>query len=243
MGWPRIAMYIFSFLLTVHLIRTFAGAEPPVELATAVRDFPWYRQTHVRLNELKANKHTTTHLSTKERQKLTNNMITKATRAVQDEFTNIRGIPGSVLRNNIEAAAFRSLVDCWTRGEWVAVPSVNVMPHFQDPLYGSCDRKFAKQNTSGAQRDAVKYVWRSECESSIEMDGENWCRVLRGRHVLLVGDLVHYQLHELFLDSLRDGPAVCFGELNCKGKLLLGFNYFFLKKEQYRPHRMYRPIS
>jgi len=51
----------------------------------------------------------------------------------------------------------------------------------------------------------------------INVDAQHWCQVLRGRHLLVVGDLVQYQLHELFLDTLRDGPAVCFGELNCKG--------------------------
>jgi hypothetical protein len=222
MGWPRIVMYIFSFLLAVHLFRTFSGptttTTTPLEV---VRDFPWYQQGHIRLNELQGTKYTTTNLSTKERQKLTSDMVIKATQAAQEQFASIRGIPGSVFHGNEETQAFRSLVDCWTRGKWVPVPFLKyVMPHFQDPLYGSCDRKFAKQNTSG-QRDAVKYVWKSECDSNVEMDGENWCKVLRGRHLLLVGDLVHYQLHELFLDTLRDGPAVCFGELNCKGKFVI----------------------
>ncbi|KAG2212614.1 hypothetical protein INT47_000590 [Mucor saturninus] len=218
MGWSRIALYICLFLLTVHLIRTFSSNE--VETIVAESDnghyFPWYQQAHVSLTDLKTNKYTTTHLSTKERQKLTNNMIIKATQAVEDEFAQIQGIPGSVFKTDAEAAQFRATVDCWTRGHWVSVPFTKGMPHFQDPLYGSCDRKFAKSNTSG-QRDAVKYVWESQCGSTgVEVDGENWCKVLRGRHVLLVGDLVHYQLHELFLDTLRDGPAVCFGELNCK---------------------------
>lgn len=224
MGWPRILMYVFSLLLVLHLFRTFAGSTmsttttqlPTVELS---KDFPWYQQAHARVKEFKEKKHTTSHLSSKEREQLTKDMVMKASIAAKEAFSFIQGIPGSGFKKEKEATVFRSQVDCWTRGKWVPTPLAKyVMPHFQDPLYGSCDRKFAKQNTSG-QREAVKYEWKSECDTNeIQIDSENWCKILGGRHLLLVGDLVHYQLHELFLDALRDGPTVCFGELNCKGK-------------------------
>ncbi|KAI8095365.1 hypothetical protein BDF21DRAFT_329317 [Thamnidium elegans] len=215
-------MYIVLVLFLLHLLTTFSisSTEQPQQtiLEPSSHDFPWYNpQGHPKLDSLQNHKYTTTHLSTEERNQLTHDTVNKAKKLVQDEFNSIQGIPGSVFNGNTRTSnQFRALVDCWTTGKWVQVPSRKyVMPHFQDPLYGSCDRKFAKQNKQG-QREAVKYVWQSKCDTNIELDGAQWCKVLHGRHLLVVGDLVQYQLHELFLDTLRDGPAVCFGELNCK---------------------------
>lgn len=229
MGWPRIVMYIVFVLFLLHLLTSFSisSTEQPQQQQEAIvepasHDFPWYNtQGHAKLDSLQNHKFTTTHLSTEERNQLTHDTVNKAKKLVQGEFNSIQGIPGSIFNGNTRKSnQFRALVDCWTTGKWVQVASrKNLMPHFQDPLYGSCDRRFAKQNKlQGGQRDAVKYVWQSQCDTSVELDGTQWCQVLRGRHLLVVGDLVQYQLHELFLDTLRDGPAVCFGELNCKGK-------------------------
>ncbi|CEP08297.1 hypothetical protein [Parasitella parasitica] len=158
-------------------------------------------------------KYTTAHLSTEERDALQTAMIAKA-RAAASEFHFNGGIPGSVMNTAAKAKRFRSLVDCWTTGTWVEDTNHYTMPHFQDPLYGSCDRRYKKSGGTSI-RPAVRYTWKSECDM-INVDSQRWCQVLRGRHLLLVGDLVQYQLHELFLDTLRDGPTVCFGELNCK---------------------------
>ncbi|CEI87819.1 hypothetical protein RMCBS344292_02227 [Rhizopus microsporus] len=54
---------------------------------------------------------------------------------------------------------------------------------------------------------------------------DRWCKVLNGRHILVVGDLVQYQLHEIFLNTFRDGPTVCFGELNCREHTLCNEPY------------------
>ncbi|KAI8049133.1 uncharacterized protein B0P05DRAFT_641872 [Gilbertella persicaria] len=229
LNWPRIILYGLSTVLVIQLIKTFS-VRPSVKDDThlqldttrLVRDFPWYqRQGHPNLSPLQQHpKYITTHLSTQERQTLQENMIKKAREAVAHEFQHIKGIPGSsVYAGKPEAARqFRSLVDCWTTGEWVSVTSQSAhwtMPHFQDPLYGSCDRKFKKTGGVG-RRPATNYVWKSKCDASIDLDPGKWCSVLNGRHLMLVGDLIQYQLHELFLDTLRDGPATCFGELNCK---------------------------
>jgi signal peptidase I len=228
MGWPRIILYFLCIVLVIHLFHTFSisTSSPSTTTPTTAltsQDFPWYSSPHPKLTQLQDSKYTTTNLSTDERSKLTAKMISQTKELVQKEdfYTSIQGIPGSIYNGKpAEANQFRSLVDCWTKGEWVQVPhKKNVMPHFQDPLYGSCERKFNKKpHADGEQRKAVKYVWKSSCEANLEVDGANWCEVLNGRHLLLVGDLVQYQLHELFLDTLRDGPTVCFGELNCKGK-------------------------
>jgi hypothetical protein len=225
MGWPRIAIYILGVLLLVHVLKSFStvnmNEQDTAVSNESVHDFPWYdRAGHPSLLPLQPKKYTTTHLSVEERTKLKDKMILKAKELVQHEFKNIQGIPGSVFHGDTyKAVEFRSLVDCWTQGEWIKEQNSFIMPHFQDPLYGSCDRKYAKQHKSG-YRDAVKYVWKSKCDLGLTMDSANWCETLRGRHLLLVGDLVQYQLHEIFLDTLRDGPAICFGELNCKGKFI-----------------------
>lgn len=232
LGWLRIILYLLCFLLAVHLFRSFTPSTQSSLYSNnnysnvTVHDFPWYKaQGNPSLTHLQNRKYTTAHLSTKQREELQQKMVLKAKERVASEFSSTVGIPGSIYHNDaINSAKFRERVDCWTtQGEWVQVPSrKNIMPHFQDPLYGSCDRKFYKSNSKEEQREAVKYVWKSKCDAleevEEEMDRDQWCEVIQGRHLLLVGDLVQYQLHELFLDTLRDGPAVCFGELNCKGK-------------------------
>lgn len=233
MGWPRIIIYIVCFLLTIHLLHTFlidttksssdSSNKTRNVAANSIQshsDFPWYTSLHPSLTHLQNTKdHTTLHLSTQERDELQERMVAKAASVAHAAFPQINGILGSQFENKPEAAdKFRRQVDCWTSGQWVATnqPSF-VMPHFQDPLYGSCDRQYKKHGGQGL-RDAVRYVWQPSCKMDSTMDPGNWCQIMRGRHMLIVGDLVQYQLHEVFLDTLRDGPAICFGELNCKGK-------------------------
>jgi hypothetical protein len=223
MGWPRIIIYVLCSLLIIQIICTFLSTNVTsnVEKSLLIQphsDLPWYTSLHPSLTHLQNTKdHTTLHLSTQERDELQERMVTKATSVASAAFSQIKGIPGSQFNRKSEAAdKFRRQVDCWTSGQWVATKQPSfVMPHFQDSLYGSCDRKYKKHGGQGL-RDAVRYVWKSTCDMT-PMDPANWCQVMRGRHMLIIGDLVQYQLHEVFLDTLRDGPAICFGELNCKG--------------------------
>ncbi|KAI9492414.1 hypothetical protein BDB00DRAFT_828916 [Zychaea mexicana] len=110
-----------------------------------------------------------------------------------------------------DAASLRAMVDCWTTGHWVGGEGYLVPKHFQDPLYGKCHSD-----------DRLHYRWQTEgCTAIMEtVHPGRWCTALNGRHVLLVGDLVQYQLHDVLLDAIRDGPTVCFGELNCKDHTL-----------------------
>ncbi|KAI8640558.1 hypothetical protein BD408DRAFT_419498 [Parasitella parasitica] len=133
-----------------------------------------------------------------------------------------KGIRGSSLTTGEEASEFRRKVECWTRGTWVKeeqAGQVFNLKHIQDPLYSSCDNQFYKTHSAVEQREATKYRWEPEsdsCPLSTQVESKKWCRSLKGRNMLLVGDLVHYQYHELLLDAFRDDPTVCFGELNCK---------------------------
>lgn len=208
--WIRFLVYIICITLLIHWL------SPTTKKNS--KQLPWYTSTHPDMSALQLNEHWKTSLSTKERDLLTETMVKKARILVAKEFPNIQGIPGSAaIDTHLKAKQFRSHVDCWTTGEWTKVDKPDyVMPHFQDPIYGKCTKKYNNSLTP-----AAKYVWKStdsRCPQTPHIEPANWCKALNGRNILLVGDLVHYQLHEVLLDTLRDGPAICFGELNCKGK-------------------------
>jgi hypothetical protein len=202
--------------------------------ATARRreGFPWYTKEHADIPI--SNKHTTVHLSDAEREKLHNKMVTKATKAIEHVYpknTFKSFIPGTnyISKNT---TALREKVDCWTRGRWVKREGATLspLPHFQDPHYGTCDRKYKHKGGESEWRPALHYEWEPECLMTEHLDSLQWCQIINGKNMLVVGDLVHYQLHDLILDSLRDGPAICFGELNCKGKLIKSLIYLFINK-------------
>ncbi|KAG1178655.1 hypothetical protein G6F70_002888 [Rhizopus microsporus] len=174
------------------------------------------------------NQYATVNLTQHEREKLTQDMIAKASNLVSRAFPDIQTTIMGASLNKEQVQQFRSLVECWTSsGKWVKMDGpVKVMPHFQDPLYAKCDRKYKGEG----QRDAVRYVWQSTCEPvknnmDHSVNRDRWCKVLNGRHILVVGDLVQYQLHEIFLNTFRDGPTVCFGELNCREHTLCNEPY------------------
>ncbi|KAI8982209.1 hypothetical protein BDF20DRAFT_834853 [Mycotypha africana] len=248
MGWLRFLIYFLILFLILHLFTKFTTLSsnqassptqqqtktPPPIIANDVTldsnyqelrfDFPWYKTPHPALDALQNPQHTTTKLSEKKRDELTKKMIDRALevfRVNNKKKMKFEGILGSVFKDQNSTQAFRDLVDCWTTGEWVRSDSHFIMPHFQDAIYGKCDKRFRKEGgQEGEYRDAVKWVWKSKCDVQMPFQRERLCDVLRGRHILLVGDLVHYQMHEVLLDSMRNGPTVCFGELNCKDHTL-----------------------
>lgn len=194
------------------------------------RDFPWYKEIHPRV--IMTANISTAHLTTPERIQLLQSKVAQAKQQARHAFTKLPSssssspIPGSSLIQTMQAAqTLRATIDCWTQGQWVpsSTDRSQLIRHVQDPLYGTCDKRFYKTHAPSVPRPETQYRWQSsgsQCEGKVlpKPTPQQWCRVLNGRHILLVGDLVQYQLHELFLDSLREGPTVCFGELNCKGK-------------------------
>jgi hypothetical protein len=191
---------------------------------TTFMDFPWYQKPHTR-PQFKPNANLTTiQLSIKERGILQQKAILKAKKHAFRKFPpeDYVGIRGSKLTGAEETAAFRHKVDCWTKGQWVQQDEAFALKHVQDSLYSTCDDKFYKSHSKDQKREAVKYRWQphvsEDCPAiTTEVDSKKWCSILHGKHMLLVGDLVHYQYHELLLDAFRHDPTVCFGELNCKG--------------------------
>ncbi|KAI7900910.1 uncharacterized protein BX663DRAFT_515687 [Cokeromyces recurvatus] len=213
----RILLYILAFILGLYLIQVFTTQNPPVETFQP-STLPWYKYPHASISHLQSSRHNTVHLSQLERERLSQRMVQRAQQVVRQEFMPT-GIRGSIYKDDLKgSAAFRELVDCWTNGSWVQGQPSFTMSHFQDPLYGYCDRKHKKMHPT-EPRPATQYKWQSSCPMAL-VNVSRWCEVLNGHHLLLVGDLVQYQLHEVFLDTLREGPAICFGELNCKDHTL-----------------------
>ncbi|KAI7896754.1 uncharacterized protein EV154DRAFT_490746 [Mucor mucedo] len=183
-------------------------------------DFPWYQKKHTRPQFKPNGNLTTTELSIKEREIMLQKAILQAKKRAQKKFlpADYTGIRGTRFNTQEETKALRDKVNCWTKGQWVKDDDHFHLTHLQDPIYSSCDSKFYKTHDKTEKREALKYRWQpsSDCPLEQSIDAKNWCAALKGRNILLVGDLVHYQYHELLLDAFRDGPTVCFGELNCK---------------------------
>ncbi|KAG0234418.1 hypothetical protein BGW42_006628 [Actinomortierella wolfii] len=43
----------------------------------------------------------------------------------------------------------------------------------------------------------------------------DFCRLLGTRHMMLVGDMIHWQLHDAILYNMFDNPQACYGDLAC----------------------------
>lgn len=186
----------------------------------------------------------------------------KATKLARDEAQEafsqfkLEGIPGTAIKTKEEAQAVYSKLDCFTQGSWVYNPTPReLLIHLQESLYSKCDKRYERdhKDTDTSEwkvRNELKYIWtpldRSQCPL-IPVDKSNWCDIMSGRHILLVGDILQFQMHELLLDSFRDGPAVCYGELNCKGKVVvMSFQShvpWMLKLLSYRSHSLQRTRS
>ncbi|ORX46474.1 hypothetical protein DM01DRAFT_1364384 [Hesseltinella vesiculosa] len=176
------------------------------------KDFPWYREPHPR-SSLK-NK-VTFPTTAQERQRHYVAMLSLAESFSKRSFETIIGIPGTKIVTQAAADATRAQLHNLVRGNWKPTQRTQLVKHVQDPLYGKCDKK----HPDGPRRE-TQYRWVPDSGSLVTATPDQWCSVLNGRHILLVGDLVQYQLHDLFLDTLRDAPTACYGELNCKDSRL-----------------------
>ncbi|KAL1922339.1 uncharacterized protein VTP21DRAFT_9878 [Calcarisporiella thermophila] len=136
----------------------------------------------------------------------------------------IEGIIGTSIRSNEEALRVRKIIDCMTRGSWVFDDTPRTLrKHLQDPIFGTCEKRFKKLDATQSQNkwnvpEFLKYIWKPADTCPLQpVDREEWCKMMKGRDVLLVGDELQYQIHDLLLDAFRDGPTVCYGLLSCKG--------------------------
>lgn len=204
--WFRFIIYILFFVVLYRFLTPRSTNDAPEQKKSTEDEtqndqrawvLPWFQRAH-------------RPLPTKHVESIIN--LEAIISQAREAFADINGIPGTLKRTAQAASTFQSLVDCWTKGRWVSLPQDNrpiIAKHFQDPLYNACEKQ--------GRGSASQYVWQPQCPMDPDIDVSAWCTVLNGRHMLLVGDLVQYQLHEVILDVMRDGPTVCFGELNCKG--------------------------
>ncbi|KAI9018677.1 hypothetical protein CLU79DRAFT_759828 [Phycomyces nitens] len=218
--WARFIVYFLGLALIYHLGTTLWSPQQAALQAKASLEgleFPWYTSPHPPLDIPHVSQpYTTKDLSEAQRQQLQDKAVLDARAAMVDRVGEIVGIPGTRMTTKKKADDLRAMVECWTDGEWVPDKDAFRLTHIQDPVYGKCDKKFYKTHPKSSHRPATEYTWTTKCPLSKTLDVPKWCEVLNGRHMLLVGDLVQYQLHEILLDAMRDGPTVCFGELNCK---------------------------
>ncbi|KAG1189673.1 hypothetical protein G6F36_003715 [Rhizopus arrhizus] len=184
-------------------------------------DFPWYQQPHTRSQFRPNPSLLSVEASAKERIILLEKAVLEAKKLAfrrfpPEDYSTIRGTNLS----RTQSIALREKLSCWTAGQWIRDEKNRFqLKHLQDPIYSSCDNQFYKTHSISDKREATQYVWKphsKSCPVNKKISSKNWCKLLRGRNMLLVGDLTHYQYHELFLDTFRDDPTVCFGELNCK---------------------------
>ncbi|KAI8065890.1 hypothetical protein BC940DRAFT_240620 [Gongronella butleri] len=175
------------------------------------KDFPWYQSPHARHVAHKAN---APHFPSdaQARQQLYMDKLAVAERKSKKRFEDVIGIPGTLIKTQQAADAVRAHLHDLTRGSWQPMARTKLLKHVQDPLYSKCD----KAHKGAGPRPETQFRWTPATAPLPFSSPDQWCRVLNGRHILVVGDLVQYQLHELFLDALRDGPTACYGELNCK---------------------------
>ncbi|KAI8098821.1 uncharacterized protein BX664DRAFT_271668 [Halteromyces radiatus] len=216
----RISKRRLTLLILIIIILTwFLVLLPATNIVPSPLSFPWYQQPHPSFTT-----NSTSFVWTNDNNRSLEDMLAYAKQYTQHILPQQEdGIPGSALTTKEQVISFRNLVQCWTQqGNWQYHSTSSVLPHFQDPLYGRCDRQWQRQHKDNPflpPRPATQYQWRPPAHCPLVSDTihtTDWCDILHGRHMLLVGDLVQYQLHDLLLDALREGPTVCYGELNCK---------------------------
>lgn len=223
-----LAVVVVALVLVVLFTSTLANRSllrvPIANQASGQYDLPWYKHAHRALvSPLLAGNATTS-----ERQKLQEYWIDAAhvlaERTFGDKYKD--NIPGT----HVDVTTLRTTIDEWTRvakkgetsgGRWIYSENMTTMQHIQDEYYSTCDHHFYATHSSSDMRDAVRYRWQPDQQHPLlaeDVDRDRWCELLNGRSIMIVGDLVQYQIHELLLDVLRDGPSVCYGEMGCKRK-------------------------
>ena len=91
-------------------------------------------------------------------------------------------------------------------------------------------------NNSGSGwnvREDVKYVWTTPLECPLpKLTRTEVCSLISKVNLMIAGDLVHWQLHDLLLDFFHDGPTQCYGEQFCKKHFLCHVPSLFLGSER-----------
>ncbi|KAF9206393.1 hypothetical protein BGZ49_002539 [Haplosporangium sp. Z 27] len=145
------------------------------------------------------------------------------------QFSETR-IPGTGLDTPEKTRRFRQLMDkALNKGRWVYEPNKDY-PNFGGAIAWSKKTKNEKDRDVAINRppfpEAGKYRWEPaglNAKAGAETIGwharmiqpHDFCRILGPRHIVLVGDLIHWQLHDSIMYNMFDTPQVCYGDLAC----------------------------
>ncbi|KAF9403451.1 hypothetical protein BGZ94_004599 [Podila epigama] len=70
-------------------------------------------------------------------------------------------------------------------------------------------------NTENEKKTQRKAIVTHEMLYTPRIHPEDFCRLLGSRHIVLVGDLIHWQLHDSILYNMFDTPQICYGDMAC----------------------------
>ncbi|KAF9152834.1 hypothetical protein BG015_004615 [Linnemannia schmuckeri] len=140
-------------------------------------------------------------------------------------------IPGTKLDNPGKTRRFRELMSKGLdKGRWVYEPERDY-PDFggatgwNKKKHGERDRDVAIDRAPFPE--AGKYHWQPTLAKKAKtgertggwhatrIQPEEFCRILGPRHIVLVGDLIHWQLHDSIMYNMFDNPQACYGDLAC----------------------------
>ncbi|KAK3826956.1 MAG: hypothetical protein JOS17DRAFT_750038 [Linnemannia elongata] len=136
-------------------------------------------------------------------------------------------IPGTKLDSVEKTRRFRELMSQGLdKGRWVYEPERDY-PEFggatgwNKKKLGERDRDVAIDRAPFPE--AGKYHWEPTTTitggtggwHATRIQPEEFCRILGPRHIVLVGDLIHWQLHDSIMYNMFDNPQACYGDLAC----------------------------
>ncbi|KAF9106151.1 hypothetical protein BGX27_009277, partial [Mortierella sp. AM989] len=143
-------------------------------------------------------------------------------------------IPGTGLDTPEKTRRFRQLMDeALNKGHWV-YESRRDYPDFGGAIGWNKKKKNERDRDVAINRptfpEAGKYHWEPIVEAAgssaragaaamgwhaQRIQPQDFCRVLGPRHIVLVGDLIHWQLHDSIMYNMFDTPQACYGDLAC----------------------------
>ncbi|KAG0361514.1 hypothetical protein BG005_008104 [Podila minutissima] len=145
-------------------------------------------------------------------------------------------IPGTGINTPEKTAQFRALMDqALNQGRWVYEADRDY-PDFGGATGWSKKKQNERDRDVTIDRapfpEAGKYHWEPLLTSggsdknamtgfstipwyTNRIQPEDFCRILGPRHIVLVGDLIHYQLHDSIMYNMFDTPQICYGDLAC----------------------------
>ncbi|KAG0091459.1 hypothetical protein BGZ92_000661 [Podila epicladia] len=145
-------------------------------------------------------------------------------------------IPGTGINTPEKTAQFRALMDqALNQGRWVYEADRDY-PDFGGATGWSKKKQNERDRDVTIDRapfpEAGKYHWQPLLTSggsdknymtahsttpwyTNRIQPEDFCHILGPRHIVLVGDLIHYQLHDSIMYNMFDTPQICYGDIAC----------------------------